>query len=82
MKLNGTPEEENFSNEEIAAMIGCIRPRFSPLQKIWLKCGMDEPGMILAVISYANRYSYKVRWHDATVEEFEEYELTDSKKWD
>jgi hypothetical protein len=82
MKLNGMPEKENFSNAEIAAMLGCVQPKFAPMQKVWLKCGMDEPGMILAVIFYPNRYTYKVRWSDATTDEFEEYELTDSKKWD
>lgn len=81
MKLNGVPEEENFSQAELSQMLGCIQPKFNPMQKVWLKCGMDEPGMVIAVVTFANRYSYKVRWNDATTDEFEEYELTDSKKW-
>jgi hypothetical protein len=38
--------------------------------------------MVLAVICYPDRYAYKIRWHDATTDYCEEYELTDAKKWD
>lgn len=82
MKINGIPDDEYLKPHEIASMLGALGPKFKVGQKVWLKCGTDDAGMVQAIVAYVNHFGYRVRLPDGTLDEFEDYELNDSRKWD
>lgn len=82
MKNNRIPDDENLSAQEMAALMRGLGPKFKIGQKVWIRCGGDGAGMVTAIVSYANRYGYRVRFADATLDDFDDYELTDCKTWE
>lgn len=78
---NNLNNEEGGDLESLFKMIAeQAGPAFRPTQKVFLRCG-EMAGMVIAVVCYANRYAYIVRWSDGTTAEMEDYELTDCKTW-
>jgi hypothetical protein len=74
--------KKNDVNDELDELLRAIRPEFTPLQKVWLKVNPENPGMVMAVLSYPNRYEYLVRWADGEKDTHDGYELTDNRCWE
>lgn len=68
-------------NQEVKELLDSMRPAFQPMQKVWLKVAADEPGMVIAVVQYPDRYEYIVRHGDGTTGQYGAFELTDSKSF-
>lgn len=82
MKSN-IPDDEFLNGNDLKQMLkeAGAMPKFGIMQKVWLKCGSDDAGMVIGVVTYANEYTYVVRFANGEKDEFRDYELTDAKTW-
>lgn len=81
MKMNDNMDEEFLKKMTAAGdSIKTFIPKFSPMDKVWLKCS-ETAGMVIGITMYADRIAYVVRWADGSKEEHDANELTDNKSW-